>query len=1061
MTPRVARRIAALVLVMLIAGAAAAPAADDWKLDSETFEGLRARELGPGIMSGRITCMDAVTGPRVTFWVGTAGGGVWRSKDGGTTWRAVFDAHAMSIGAIQVAPGDSSQVWVGTGETWARNSVGYGDGIYRTTDGGDSWTRMGLEKTERIARIVIHPRHHDTVLVAATGPLFADSPERGVFRTTDGGRTWTRTLYVDARTGAADLAMDPANPDVIYAAMWTVRRQAWTFASGGSGSGLYKSTDGGRTWRRLTNGLPAGELGRIGLDVSPARPGRVYAVVEAKTTAFYHSDDGGEHWVRGNDSSADVTWRPFYFADVVSDPKDPDRVYKGGLGLSVSEDRGVRFAAAGGGGTRGRAFHSDVHAVWIDPRNTDHLAIGTDGGVYLSYDRGGTWRLCENIPVGQFYHVACDDAVPYNVFGGLQDNGTWAAPSARAGGVPNRLWESLLGGDGFWAFPDAKDPDVIYCEYQGGHLSRVRRSTGETRDIQPLRGRGDPKLRFNWNAPLHVGASGALYMGAQFLYRTRDMGDTWDRLSPDLTTNDPAKQQQEKSGGLSVDNSTAENHCTIFAIGESPRDPDVVWVGTDDGNVQVTGDGGKSWRNVTKALTGLPRFTWITSVAPSPHDAATCFITADGHYMGDFTPYVFVTRDGGGTWTSLATPEVKGYAHVVKQDPVNPDLVFLGTEWGLYVSLDGGRQWAQFKAGIPSVGVRDLAIHPREGDLVVATHGRGIYVLDDLSPLRSLTRERLAAEAAFLESRPGTLVIPRQEQRFSGSTDWRGGDLPEAAILTYYLKKRHLIGELKVEILDEGGKKLATLSGGRRRGINRVEWPMRLKGPKLPPAANLVPNYYAFVGPRAPAGTYTVKLTKNRDTFTSTFRLVPDSRATHTAEDRAAQVKLVNRLYALLGDLTYTAEGVQALRDSSRERAKALGKDALAAKLAAFADRLEAFRGTVVAAREGGRLTGEERLREQLGDLYGKVNGYDGRPTGGQAALADVLEGELRQAEAAFAAMLARDLPALNAGLRAKQLPELARESRESWERRSDASPGGGGGLESVRAMRAASPRLR
>jgi len=542
-----------------------------------------------------------------------------------------------------------------------------------------------------------------------------------------------------------------------------------------------------------------------------------------------------------------------------------------------------------------------------------------------------------------------------------------------------------------------------------------------------------------------VGASGALYMGAQFLYRTRDMGDTWERLSPDLTTNDPAKQQQEKSGGLSVDNSSAENHCTIFTIGESPKDPDVIWVGTDDGNVQVTRDGGRSWANVTKALPGLPRSTWITSVAPSPHDPATCFVTADGHWLGDFTPYVFVTRDGGRTWTSLATPELKGYAHIVKQDPVNPDLIYLGTESGLFLSLDGGRQWAPFKAGLPSVAVRDLAIQPGEGDLVIATHGRGVYVLDDLSPLRSLTRERLAAEAAFLDARPGTLVIPRQEQRFAGSTDWRGDDLPEAAILTYYPKKRHLIGELKVEVFDETGKKLATLSGGRRRGINRVEWPMRLKGPKLPPAANLVPNQYAAMGPRAAAGTYTAKLTKNQDTFTTTFRLVPDTRSTHTAEDRAAQVKLVNRLYALLGDLTYTVEGVQALRDTARSRAKGLREDALATKLTGFADRLGAFRGTLVAAREGGRLTGEERLREQLGDLYGKVNGYDGRPTGGQAALADVLEAELHQGEAAFAAMLAMDLPALNAGLRAKMLPELSRETREAWEKPGEAPTGGGG----------------
>ena len=604
---------------------AQAPAASEApKLDSDTFEGLRARCLA-GVMSGRIACIDGVSASATRCgWA--AGGGVWRSRDNGTTWRPVFDGFAASIGAIRVAPSNPKIVWVGAGETWARNSVGYGDGVYKTSDGGDSWTKMGLEKTERIARILVHPVHPDTVLVAATGPLFNDSPERGVYRTTDGGKSWTKTLYVDARSGAADLAMDPQNPDVIYATMWSVRRQAWTFASGGPGSGLYKSSDGGKTWRKLTKGLPEGDLGRIGISVSPARASRVYAIVEAKKSAFYISDDCGESWQKGNDSSQDVTWRPFYFANVVADPKNFDRVYTGGLNMSASEDGGKTFTVVGGsgqggggGGGGGAPYHSDMHAIWIDPKNPEWLVIGTDGGVYLSSDRGNTWIACQNIPVGQFYHVSYDMRVPYDVFGGLQDNGTWAAPSTRSGGVPNRLWESLLGGDGFWAFLDAKDDDIVYCEYQGGHVSRVKLSTGETKVVQPLRGRGDPKLRFNWNTPLHVGPSGALYMGAQFLYRTRDQGDTWEKISPDLTTNDPAKLQQDKSGGLSIDNSNAENHCTVYAIGESPKDPNVVWVGTDDGNLQVTRDGGKTWTNTCKALPGLKPCTWISYVAPSPH----------------------------------------------------------------------------------------------------------------------------------------------------------------------------------------------------------------------------------------------------------------------------------------------------------------------------------------------------------------------------------------------------------------------------------------------------------
>lgn len=1032
--PRALAFASACMFVLAALTPATGRAAGDYKLDSETFEGLRARNLGPGVMSGRIACLDGVPGDRITLWAGSAGGGVWLSRDGGTTWKPVFDKYTMSIGAIRVAPSDPKTVWVGTGETWVRNSVGMGDGVYKTTDGGDSWTRMGLEKSERIARIVIDPKRPDTVLVAALGPLFAPGGERGVYRTRDGGKTWQRVLYVDDNTGAADIAMDPQDPNVLYASMWQVRRKPWTFASGGPGSGFYKSTDGGTTWRRLVNGLPAGDLGRIGVSVSPARANRVYALVESKETAFYRSDDCGEHWTRLNDSNMNVTWRPFYFANVVADPKHIDRVYKGGLNLSVSEDGGKTFAGTSGG-FGGASYHSDVHALWIDPADPEWMALGTDGGVYLSVDRGATWRAVQNLPVGQFYHVSADMKFPYEVYGGLQDNGTWRGPSRSTGGIANRQWENLNGGDGMWAFVDPTDGDVLYSEYQGGAISRTIMSTGESKDIQPARREGEPKLRFNWNAPIHVGPSGALYIGAQFLYRSKDKGDSWEKLSGDLTTNDPLKQQQDKSGGLSVDNSSAENHCTIVAIAESPKDANVIWAGTDDGNLQVTRDGGKSWANVARNLQGLPANTWISYVSASPHDARTAFVTADGHMLGDMAPHVYVTHDLGATWTSLASDALTGYAHVVLQDTVNPDLLFLGTEWGLFVSLDGGAQWAQVHAGIPNVAVRDLAIQPREGDLLVATHGRGLYVLDDLTPLRALDPKVLAADAAFLPGRPSLLAIPGSQQRFDGDTDWAGDNLPESAVITYYLKKRHLIGDLRVEVYDASGKFLAKLDGSRRRGLNRVEWPMRLKGPKMPAAANLVPNAYAFVGPRAPAGTYTIKLVKNKDTYEGTFALAPDPRSTHGPEDRAAQVKLVNRLYGMLGDLSYLAGTAQGLRDSARARVEDRRKgDATATKLRAFADRLEAFRGTIVAAKEGGRLTGEQQLREELGDLYGKVNGYDGRPSESQQAATERLAAELEKARRALDALLAKDLPAANATLRSAKLPELKVATREAWD---------------------------
>jgi len=1024
--------IARAVLVASLALACVARA-DEWKIDSDTFEGLSARSLGPGVMSGRITCIDGVPGDRITLWVGSADGGVWTSPDGGTTWKPVFDKYTMCIGALRISPADPKTVWVGTGESWARNSVGVGDGVWKTTDGGDTWAHLGLEKTERIARIVVDPRHPDTVLVAATGPMFNDSPDRGVYRTRDGGRTWEKVLYVDAGTGAGDLAMDPQDPSVLYATMWSYRRKPWTFTSGGPGSGMYKSVDGGTTWRRLTAGLPAGELGRICVAVSPARASRVYAVVESKSTAFYRSDDCGEHWTRLNDSNSNVTWRPFYFANLVADPKNIDRVYKGGLQLSITDDGGRTFGS-NGGGFGGGSYHSDLHALWIDPHNPEWMVLGTDGGCYVSQDRGSTWRAVQNLPVGQFYHVSYDSKWPYNVYGGLQDNGTWRGPSSYSGGVPNRAWQNLNGGDGMWAFVDPRDEDILYSEYQGGELSRTNIPTGETKSIQPLRREGEPKLRFNWNTPLHVGpASGALYIGAQFLYRSDDRGNSWQRISPDLTTNDPMKQKQEESGGLSVDNSSAENNCTIYAIGESPKDSNVVWVGTDDGNLQLTRDGGRTWANLTKNLPGLTPCTWISYVCPSPHDPAACFVTADGHMLGDMAPHVFATTDYGRTWTPIVGG-LTGYAHVVKQDLVNPRLLFVGTELGLYCSLDGGQQFAQIHAGIPNVAVRDLAIQPREGDLLVATHGRGIFVLDDLSPLRALTPQVLAADASFLSTRPSVLVIPTGEQRFDGDTDYSGESLSEQAVITYFLKKRHLIGDLRVEVYDAQGHLLQTLPGSRRRGINRVLWPMRLKGPKIPPAANLVPNYFAFVGPRAAAGEYKVKLIRNKDTYETTISLVPDPRSTHTQADRAAQVALVRRLYDMLADLSFVVENTQQLADSARDRGKGLrAGDALGSKLNAFAGRLDALRGTLVAAKEG-RLTGEVRVREELGDLYGKVNAYDGRPTEGQSAETERLAHDLAKGRTDLQALVDRDLGSVNAALAGHGMRRLEVLSRDAWD---------------------------
>ncbi|HSN85287.1 MAG TPA: glycosyl hydrolase, partial [Thermoanaerobaculia bacterium] len=716
------------------------------------------------------------------------------------------------------------------------------------------------------------------------------------------------------------------------------------------------------------------------------------------------------------------------------DPADFNTVYKPGLMLTSSNDGGKSFGSALG---FGGSVHSDHHALWINPKNPNEMLLGTDGGVYMSYDKSRTWRHIRALPVSQFYRVSYDMDWPYNVYGGLQDNGSWAGPSRDIAGIQNRDWRNIGGGDGFYAFRDPTDPDLVFVEYQGGQISRLRLSTGENKEIKPLEAAGEPEYRFNWNTPIHLSPTrpGTMYLGSQFLFRSRDRGDSWEKISPDLTTNDP-KKQGKKSGGLTVDNSSAENHTTIYSVSESPKNAEVIWVGTDDGNVQVTQDGGKTWTNVSGNVTGVPKGTWVSHVEASPHDEATAFATFDGHATGDMSPHVYKTSDFGKTWKSLATEAVSGYAHVVKQDPVNPDLLFAGTEMGLYISADGGSRWARFTGKLPKVAVRDLAIHPRESDLILATHGRGIYIVDDITPLRNLTREALEADVTMLPARPAPMVIPAAIQDFPGDDEFVGANPEEAATIVYYLKKRHLIGDMRLEVYNDKGEKVATLPAGKRRGMNRVAWPMRLPPPKLPGANSLVLQPFAMLGPRVPAGTYTVKLIQGDKTYTSPVELAPDPRSTHTAEDRAVQQQTAKELYDLLSRLTYLADVTVTVRDQARERAGALPKgDKLRGRLEALATSFESQRATLVATSEGGWLSGERQLREKLGELYGGVNGYEGRPSKSQLDQVKVLSGELDRAAGRLDKLQAGELAAVNRELEAKKLAPIKPRSREEWEK--------------------------
>ena len=1019
--------------------------AADAPFNSGTISGLGARDIGSATMSGRISTIAGVREPsgKITLFVGAASGGVWKSDDSGTRFRQIFDEQPVqSIGAIALDPKNSKNVWVGTGESWTRNSVSIGDGIYKSTDGGETWKHVGLGKSERIARVVVDPRNSDTVFAAVPGALWSDSPDRGLYKTTDGGKTWQQVLKgTNLSTGCTDVKIDPANPDIMFAAMWDFRRKGWEYRSGGdsptasSASGLFRSTDDGNTWTEITpeanKGFPKKPYGRLAVAIAPSNAQRVYVFVESPESALFVSDDGGATWEK-RDKSQWMVWRPFYFANLIVDPKNPDRVFKPDGSLIVSEDGGKSFAVVGGF----QGAHGDAHDVWIDPTNTQVVFVGDDGGMWYSYNGGSKWWKGNNLPVSQFYHVSMDDNDPYRVYGGLQDNSSWVGESQYPGGITNAQWENMYGGDGFWMFPDPADPDYIYAEYQGGEIGRVNRKTHQARNIKP-RPNYNEKLRFNWNTPIALSPNekGTIYVGAQFLFRSRDHGQNWERISPDLTTNDPQKQKQEQSGGVTVDNSSAEMHTTIYSISESPKQKGLIWVGTDDGNLQLTRDGGKTWTNVIGNVPGLPKNSWVNWVQASNFNPSTAYAAFDRHTFGDMAPYVFKTTDYGKTWTPLVTPQdvkgVRGYAHVIKEDLVKPDLLFLGTEFGLWVSIDGGKNWAQFKGNhFPAVAVRDLAVHPRDNDLVLATHGRGIWIIDDITPLRALTPDLLKQDVAFVSARP-------VQQRIEGTGGWANGDAafvgdnpPDAAVINYYQRERHLFGKMKLEILDASGRVIDELPASKRPGLNRVTWTMRAKPPRVPPAAQIASA--GTRGPRLVPGVYTVHLTKGGKVSETKLTVGLDRRAKFSEADRKAQFDAAMKVHALFGDESALLERIVALRKALAQSAATLPEgDPLRKNVSDFDGKVDGVRQKVVATTEGGAITGEERLREHTDQLYGAILSYEGKPGGYQLAYIDTLKRELADVTKEFDQLLAQDLPALNESLKAKgQQPVPARPAK-------------------------------
>lgn len=1005
----------------------------------EAFSRLEWRSIGPAIMGGRIADVEGVPGDPNVVYVASASGGLWKTTNGGVTWKPIFERQGtLSIGDIALAPGNPDVVWVGTGESAVRNSVSFGDGVYKSTDGGKTWQHMGLKETERVSAIAINPQNPDIVYIGALGHAFGPNEERGVFMTTDGGKTWNKTLYIDNQHGVADLEIDPTNPNILYAGMWSFERKPWTHRSGSENGGVYKSIDGGRTWNKLTNGLPK-LMGRIGIRVAPSNPNVVYAIVEAKDGTLYRSDDRGETFkmVSKND---DIVSRGFYYTKVRVDPTNENHIFAVASTLFTSVDGGKTFRSITG------RTHIDFHALWLDPKNPKRMWHGQDGGIAVSYDGGESWEAVYNIPLGQFYQIHADNRTPfYYVMGGLQDNGSWTGPSRtrEPAGIMNDDWRMVSFGDGFYVINHPDDPEQYLSESQGGDIVWTDFRTREQQSINPW-GRGSgggpaagQKFRFNWNSPIVFSAHDktTVFLAGNVVFKSPDFGKTWEQISPDLTTNDPEKLK-DAGGPIAVENSTAEYHSTIISIAESPVQRGQIWVGTDDGNLQITTDGGKNWKNIIASVSGVAKNSPVSHVEPSRINANTAYVSFDRHMFDDFRPYIFRTVDGGKSWTGISgNLPAKAYVQVVREDPKNTNLLYAGTELGLFASYNGGKDWLALNLkNLPNVSIHDILVHPRENDLILATHGRSIWIFDDATVLQRMNQQILDSNAHLFPVRPALRFTSRFTRYGIGEKIFTGPNPSTGALISYYLKDK--VDEkvtLKLQVFDRDGKLIQDVERpSREKGLNRVAWNLRLGGPEVrrPPTPEQIAFGGGSRGPQVLPGTYTVKLTVGDKVLEERVEVKLDPGIKASAAELQQTLDMQVKLRDMQSTMNMSLRFLDSLKEQLKQAQttmKTLSKEPdkdLMKALEDYIKELDTMQDKLAARNEGLGFAGRDQAADNIGSLFFSLD-TNFAPTLGQRQFFDEIQPAYRARMEEVNKFLRDTLPQWNEKLRGWNAPTL------------------------------------